>query len=137
MTPEQNDLAKYRMQRALETEEDARLLLENKRYNSATNRFYYSIFYAIRALLATLGMDSSKHSGVLSLFHKEFVKPGLFSKSLSKIPNVSFEKRTDGDYEDYHKFSLEEVEKLAEDCHAFLSEAQSVLNGLIAQQNNN
>jgi uncharacterized protein (UPF0332 family) len=136
MTQEQKDLAKYRMQRAFETEEDAALLLGKNRYNSATNRFYYSIFYAIRALLATRGMDSSKHSGVLSLFHKEFVKPGLFSKALSKIPNISFEKRTDGDYEDYHQFSLEEVEKLAEDCHAFLREARNVLNGLIAEQSN-
>ncbi|MCU0643694.1 MAG: HEPN domain-containing protein [bacterium] len=135
MTPEQKDLAKYRMQRAIETEEDARFLLEKKRFNSATNRFYYAIFYAIRALLATMGLDSSKHSGVLSLFHKEFVKPGMFSKELSKIPNVSFEKRTDGDYEDYHQFSMEEVEKLARDCHEFLMEAQNVLNELIAKKN--
>jgi uncharacterized protein (UPF0332 family) len=132
MTQEQKDLAKYRLQRAFETEEDATLLLERKRYNSATNRFYYAIFYAIRALLATRGLDSAKHSGVLSLFHKEFVKPGLFSKELSKIPNVSFEKRTDGDYEDYHQFSLEEVEKLAADCHTFLMEIQSVLKTLLS-----
>lgn len=133
MTPEQIDLAKYRMQRAFETEEDAALLLGKKRYNSATNRFYYSIFYAIRALLATKGMDSSKHSGVLSLFHKEFVKPGLFSKALSKIPNVSFEKRTDGDYEDYHQFTIEEVQKLAEDCHTFLTETQTVINRILSE----
>ncbi len=50
------------------------------------------------------------------MFHREFVKPGLFSKELSKISNVSLENRTDDDYEDYHQFSLEEVEKLAADC---------------------
>lgn len=133
MTQEQKELAKYRMQRAFETEKDALLLLEKRSYNSATNRFYYAIFYAIRALLATLGLDSSKHSGVLSLFHKEFVKPELFSKELSSIPNISFEKRTDGDYEDYHQFSLEEVEKLAEDCNKFLIETQRVLSALLTE----
>ncbi|GEM_PF-3174980 len=43
------DLALYRMRRALETQADALLLLEKESYNSAVNRFYYAIFYAIRA----------------------------------------------------------------------------------------
>lgn len=41
MTSEQINLAKYRMQRALETEEEAHLLLQQNRFNGATNRFYY------------------------------------------------------------------------------------------------
>ena len=102
MKSEQKKLANYRLERAFETQKDAETLLEKESYNSAVNRFYYAIFYAIRALLAIKGLDSSKHSGVISLFHKEFVKPGIISKELSKIPIASFEKRTDGDYEDYH-----------------------------------
>ena len=131
MKPEQKNLAKYRLQRAFETQQDAKLLMDKESYNSAVNRFYYAIFYAIRALLATKGLDSSKHSGVISLFHKEFVKPGIISKELSKIPIASFEKRTDGDYEDYHEFSKEEVEELAEKCYLFLKEVQKVLSKIL------
>ena len=127
----QIDLAKYRIQRAYETQEDAKLLLNRKSYNSATNRFYYAIFYAIRALLATKGLDSSKHSGVISLFHKEFVKTGIIAKEFAKIPNFGFEKRTDGDYEDYHIFTQGEVEELADKCSLFIAEVKKALNKIL------
>jgi len=106
-------------------------------YNSATNRFYYAIFYAIRALLATKGLDSSKHSGVIALFHKEFVKPGIITKQISKIPNVSFEKRTDGDYQDYHVFTKNEVEDLAAKCNIFLTEIKKVLDKILESKPDN
>ena len=105
--------------------------MEEESFNSAVNRFYYAIFYAIRAWLATKGLDSSKHSGVIALFHKEFVKPGIISKEFSKIHSASFEKRTDGDYEDYQEFSKEEVAELAEKCNSFLNEIKRVLNGIL------
>ncbi len=50
MKQEYVDLAQYRMRRALETQADGQLLLEKEAYNSAVNRFYHAIFYAIRAL---------------------------------------------------------------------------------------
>jgi uncharacterized protein (UPF0332 family) len=131
MKTEQKKLAIYRLERAFETQQDAEILAEKESFNSAVNRFYYAIFYAIRALLATKSLDSSKHSGVIALFHKEFVKPGIFSKELSKIPNVSFEKRTDGDYEDYHEFSKEEVGALANKCKLFLAEVESVISNML------
>ena len=37
-------------------------------YRSANNRAYYSIFHAIRSVLALDGFDSKKHSGVISEF---------------------------------------------------------------------
>lgn len=131
MKNEHVELAKYRMARAFETQKDADLLLANYSYNSAVNRYYYAIFYAIRALLATKGLDSSKHSSVISLFHREFVKPEIFSRELARIPMASFEKRTDGDYEDFHEFLKEEVEELSLRCKLFLAEAEQILKNII------
>jgi uncharacterized protein (UPF0332 family) len=39
-------------------------------------RSYYAMFTAARALLATKHLDSSKHTGVVSLFNQHFVKTG-------------------------------------------------------------
>ncbi len=58
------DLIAYRLQRARETLEDARILAKAARWNTCVNRLYYACFYAISALLATKGLASSKHSGV-------------------------------------------------------------------------
>ena len=131
MNQAQIDLARYRMQRAYETQQDAKYLLEKESYNSAINRFYYAIFYAIRALLATKGLDSSKHSGVIALFHKEFVKPGIIPKEIAKIPNITFEKRSDSDYEDYHVFTRSEVDDLAAKSEIFLTEVNKVLDKIL------
>jgi uncharacterized protein (UPF0332 family) len=42
------------------------------------------MFYAVLALLALRKQETSKHTGVISLFDRDFVKPGVFSKELSQ-----------------------------------------------------
>lgn len=50
------ELASYRLKRAHETMEEAVALIQQIKSNGAINRIYYSIFYATRALLATMGI---------------------------------------------------------------------------------
>lgn len=50
MTGGQKDLVRYRMERAGETLQEARLMLE---MYGAANRIYYACFYATVALLLT------------------------------------------------------------------------------------
>ena len=73
------DLIKYRLSRAKETLKDAEILISNNRLNSAVNRIYYSLYYAVLALLETKGLASSKHSGVRALFNFSL---GLIPRSL-------------------------------------------------------
>jgi uncharacterized protein (UPF0332 family) len=76
VTEARSTLARYRLSRAQECLEDAKLLFANGKYHSTANRAYYASFYAVRALLALKGLDASKHSGVISLFNREYVKSG-------------------------------------------------------------
>jgi hypothetical protein len=46
-------LVGYRLQRARETVEEARVLLETDHANACVNRLYYACFYAVSALLLT------------------------------------------------------------------------------------
>ena len=48
------------------------------------------MFYAALALLASKQLSASKHSGVISLFHREFVKTGLISIGVAKFLVYSF-----------------------------------------------
>ena len=70
-------LISYRLERARETLQDAHLLMDQGGSpGSVINRSYYAMFYAVLALLTTLGKGSSKHSGVIALFDQYFVKSG-------------------------------------------------------------
>lgn len=109
LTPEQKALAKHRLERAETTVGEAIDELSRKNLRLSVNRAYYSVFYAMRALLATIGKDSSKHSGVVSLFNQHFIKTGI-------VPDVSFKAiqslmdlRHEGDYQDFAEVSKEEA----------------------------
>ena len=67
------------------------------------------MFYIVNALLLTEGLSSSKHSGVLSIFNREFIKKGLFDKELGKFYTKMFEFRQKADYKDMVKFKEEDI----------------------------
>ena len=58
------DLVKYRIERADETLQEARLLAKEGYYNAAFNRLYYACFYSALALLVKNGISTSSHAGV-------------------------------------------------------------------------
>jgi uncharacterized protein (UPF0332 family) len=73
------------MQQATEALEDGRYLLSAGRgARTAVNRAYYAAFYAVLALLQTVGKTPRKHRGVLTLFNTQFVRTGLLPKMLSE-----------------------------------------------------
>ena len=85
MKPEQlEDLLFYRIEQARETLREAEILLNESALRGAINRAYYAMFYALLALLATKQLGTSKHSGALALFDREFVKAGVFPRELSR-----------------------------------------------------
>ena len=99
----------YRMTRANETLEDARILANAGRWNACVNRLYYACFYAVSALLVYQGLSSSKHTGVRSLFNRHYVKTGKVPKDLARIYNDLFERRQEGDYIDFVRFQESQV----------------------------
>lgn len=77
-------LVGYRLERADKSLKEAEFLLSgNMSLESVMNRLYYAMFYAALGLLEEKDMGTSKHSQVISLFDKDFVKTGIFKKELS------------------------------------------------------
>ncbi|NEQ34505.1 MAG: HEPN domain-containing protein [Leptolyngbya sp. SIO4C5] len=91
-------LVKYRLNEAEETLREAEILLDQSAFRGSVNRSYYAMFYAVVGLLATRGLGTSKHSGVMGLFDREFVKTGIFSKELSRSLHRAFDERQASDY---------------------------------------
>ena len=104
MTKEQNDYVNYRLQRATDTLNDAKLLAENGRWNSAINRLYYACFYAVSALLYFHSIEAKTHKVVRIKFMSEFIKTGLYDKDFGKLFSDLFDWRQEGDYSDFVSF---------------------------------
>ena len=65
------------MERAKEMLSAAEGNLEIGQIKTSLNRSYYAIFHAMRAMNILKGFDSSKHSGVIAYFNKEYRKQRL------------------------------------------------------------
>jgi len=122
-----NELVKYRLERADEAFEEAKLLAEKSKWNTSVNRLYYCCFYAVTALLAKEEMSSSKHTGVRSLFNLHYVKNGKVPKDIAQIYNDLFEKRQEGDYMDFVRFDEKQVNPLIPETEKFLIHIKSII----------
>ncbi len=111
MASSMKGLSKYRFQRADEDLKAAELLLREKSFKASVNRSYYAIFHGLRAVTALDEFDSSKHSGVIAFFNKNYVKEGIFDKSISKMVASAIKLREKADYEDFVIVSREMAEE--------------------------
>jgi len=121
MTDGTEDLIKYKLERSLETLEEAKLMLQSSHLFGAANRIYYACFYAVSALLLSKDLSSPKHSGVLSLFNKHFVKTGLIPVELGKFYSRLFDTRLESDYADLITLTLEEIRDNVKTAEIFIS----------------
>jgi len=104
-----NELIEYRISRAYDTLEDANILAKSKRWNSCVNRLYYSCFYAVIALLMKDEKSSSKHTGIRSIFNRDYIKTGKIPLKYGQLYNSLFEGRQESDYMTYIYFQEEQV----------------------------
>ena len=67
MTPDERfEYSKLRIETAHNTFQAAKVLAQNGFWNSAVNRLYYAIFYAVNALLVNNEIYTQTHSGMRS-----------------------------------------------------------------------
>lgn len=123
-----NELSRYRFETAKSDLSVAKLLYNNKEYRTSVNRSYYSIFHALRSVLALDGFDSGKHSGIIAYFNANYVKTGIFDKDISKAISTAYRLREKSDYQDFFIVSateaieqIQKAEKLIETIEAYLT----------------
>lgn len=124
---EKRNLSLYRLEDAKEKLSSARILLENNRFKDSVSRSYYAMFSAARALLATKGLDSAKHSGVIALFNQHFVKTVLVDKTMGRILENAKDIRENSDYGDFAIVTKEEAEEQVKNAEKFIQEIEETL----------
>jgi uncharacterized protein (UPF0332 family) len=124
---ELRELINYRMQRAIETLEEARVMADIEHWNTCANRLYYAAFYAVSALLVKDGVSAKKHSGIKALFNRHYIKARKLSKEKGRLYSRLFDLRQEGDYLDFVSLSKEEVAPLVEATADFIETVRLLL----------
>ena len=122
------DFARYRLNKAKETLETAKMIFnEGKDFSSANNRAYYAIFYAIRAVLAIEEIDFKRHKDVLAYFNKEYVNKEKFPKMIGRKISQAQRIREDSDYDDYET-SFEKTEQQINTAQELIGLVEEYIN---------
>jgi uncharacterized protein (UPF0332 family) len=113
-------LIDHRLKKADELSSEIQIHINNGHYNTAVNRIYYSLFYALSALALKKAFTTTKHQQLIGWFNRDFIKEKLIDQKYGKILNTAFEMRTKGDYDDFIKYDKIEVEKIFEEMKDFI-----------------
>jgi uncharacterized protein (UPF0332 family) len=124
---EKRDLISYRLKKAKETFQEIHILIENKLWNTAVSRLYYSCFYAISALLVEHDFVTKTHTGARQLFGLHFIKPGIVDPELGRFYSKLFELRHSSDYNDFMNFGEQEVLPLIEPAEKLINRIEEIL----------
>lgn len=130
MDEHSKELVDYRLQQAHETLQEAEGLCGMSLWRGTINRAYYAMFYAVLALAVIRQQVTSKHSGVLAFFDREFVKTGIFPKELSHSFHLAFENRQTNDYGEIISVSGEEAKQALEEARNFVSSIENYIQNM-------
>lgn len=119
----------YRMTQTEETLAEAIRMLETGfSPRSIVNRSYYAMFYAVLALFIHFNTPhkTSKHSGVIGIFNKEFIHTGKLDARFAKMFYDLFDERMELDYRDFAEVSEEDARNAVTAAQEFVSAIKSL-----------
>jgi len=123
-----SSMVKYWIEKAESSLKSSKREFEAGAYDFSVNRLYYTVFYAVSALLLEKDMSFKKHSGVRAFFHREYIKEGLIDTKWGKFYDRLFEDRQEGDYTAFVEFEKDYVKEKIELCEEFFNEARKLLS---------
>lgn len=128
---ERREYVKYRIGSARKTFDAAKVLSDNGFWNSAVNRLYYALFYAVSALLVLNEIQTKSHSAAKSQFSLHFVKTGKFDKKYGRLLSELFDWRQKGDYENIFDYNSELVEPIFEPAYEMIELIEKEINNTL------
>lgn len=125
---ERKEYVRYRIESARKTFEAAIVLADNGFWNSAVNRLYYAVFYAVNALLVLHEIQTKSHSATKSQFSLHFVKTGKFDKKYGRLLSELYDWRQKGDYDNIFDYDNDSVQPLFKPVEEFINLIEYEIN---------
>ena len=102
-------LCEYRMQNAQESFSVAEDCYMKNHFKDSINRSYYSVFYAVKAVLSLEGIDFKRHKDVIAYFNHTYVATEIIPRSFGRKIGQLQQRREKSDYDDFYIASKEEA----------------------------
>jgi len=125
---EREELIRYNIEKSHQAIDDVKFLIEKNKLHLAINRIYFGTFYILSALALKHKFSTRKHKELIGWFNKNFIKNNVVEKKISKIIRLSFELRSEADYDVTASFSKEEVENYFMDMKEVITSIEKLLN---------
>jgi uncharacterized protein (UPF0332 family) len=116
------------LKRAEASIQAAKILAEKNYCDFVASRAYYAAFYAATALLLGEELEFSKHSGVISFIHRDFIRTGKLDKRYGQDLNWLFELRGVGDYGALIHVSQQDAERAISVAEEFLRAIEGLIH---------
>jgi uncharacterized protein (UPF0332 family) len=127
MEDKKKTLSDYRLKKARDDLQTAKIMLEHRKPAQSVNRSYYAIFHAVRALLVFDLFDSKRHSSIIGYFNQHYIASGKIGQNYYKMLARAFDKRMKSDYYDFHQMSMKEAEQQLDDANLFIDIIESYI----------
>jgi uncharacterized protein (UPF0332 family) len=124
---DRDQLIKYNIEKGKQAIEDVQFLMDSNKLYLAANRIYYGIFYMLSALALKNNFSTKNHGQLIGWFNKNFVKTSRIDRKYSNILRLSFELRSDADYDVLKIFNKEEIQQSYSEMKEIISEIEKFL----------
>ena len=124
---ERKALVERRIERAYETWEETKGIVESGYWLAAANRMYYACYYLTTALLVSYGIEANTHTGVIRMLEQNFVSKGLVSKDINRYYGRLFELRQNGDYDDWMMIGEGEIMPLFNEIEDYFNAIEPLI----------
>lgn len=105
----------------------ARSLLSLCLHADSVSRAYYAAFHFVRALLFARGVEPKSHAGALHMFNVEYVRPGTFPSTHTRLLGGMQRARELADYDAAVVFADADAQAGIADAEAFRADALAQL----------
>lgn len=121
-------LINIRVKQAEESLKEVDFLLSHNKLSLATNRIYYSIFYAISAISIKDNFSTSKHKKLLGWFNKNYINSGVIPKEYGRMIYACFENREKSDYDFLFELTKDELMGYYSLADSFIIEVKKIIS---------
>jgi uncharacterized protein (UPF0332 family) len=121
------DYVDYKLQKAGMALKEAKLLFENRMFETSVSRLYYAAFYAANALLTKEGLNAKTHTGTKSLLNKEFFFTGKLNPDFAELYSMLLSKRHEADYENFAFINEQQIPEWIEKTQEFVSRIVQII----------
>lgn len=124
-----SELIKLSLEKAQQALKSAQDNINLQNLETAQNRIYYAIFYAVSALAYKNNFSTSKHKQLMGWFNKKFIyEDNIFNENMIEIYTEAFSFRQKSDYElTYITTNTLEVEESLKEALFFIEEVKKYL----------